>query len=88
MDVPLIAVQRFLIAVASLVAEHRLYGAHTSVVVAHGPYSSGSTVVVHGLSCPTASGVFLDQESNPCSLLWQENSQPLDHQRNPDLIFF
>ena len=25
-------------------------------------------VVAHGLSCPTACGIFLDQESNPCPL--------------------
>ena len=29
---------------------------------------SGSVVVVHGLSCPAARGIFLDQESNPCPL--------------------
>ena len=40
-DVPLSAVQRLLIAVASLVAEHRLQGAQASVVLARGPYSSG-----------------------------------------------
>ena len=27
--------------------------------------------------------IFLDQGSNPCFLLWQEGSQPLDHQRSP-----
>ena len=40
-----------LTAVASLVAEHGLYGAWASVVVTHGLYSAGSIVMVHGLIC-------------------------------------
>ena len=31
----------------------------------------GSVVVLHGFSCPTACGIFPDQESSPCPLLWQ-----------------
>ena len=66
-----------LLAVASLVAEHRLQ-AHGlqqlwcagSVVVACGLQSS-SSVVVHGLSCSAACGIFLDQGSNPRPLHWQ-----------------
>ena len=60
-----IAVRRLLIAVASLVAEHGLQ-AHRlqqlwhmgSVVVAYGLQSAGSVVVVHGLSCSVACGIF------------------------------
>ena len=33
-----------------------------------------SVVVVHGLSCSTAWGIFPDQGSNPCPLHWQTNS--------------
>ena len=76
-----VAVCGLLIAVASLVAEHRLqacilqYLWHTgSVVVARGLQSSGSVVVAHGLSCSTACGIFLDQGSNLCPRHWQADS--------------
>ena len=62
-----VAVRGLLIAVASLVAEHGLQ-------------SAGSVVVAHGLSCSAACGIFLDQDSNPCPLHWQADSQPLRHQ--------
>ena len=46
-----------------------------SLVVAIEGYSLlwcvGSVVVVHGLSCSVAYGVFPDQGSNPCPLHWQ-----------------
>ena len=45
-------------------------------------WSSGSIVVVHGLSCSMACGIFLDQGSNPCLLHWQVDSVPLSHQRS------
>ena len=45
-----------LITVASVVAEHWLQGMLASIVVAH------------GLSCPMACGIFLDQGSNSCLL--------------------
>ena len=45
-----------------------------SPVAEHGFQSLSSRVVVHGLSCPTACGVFLDQGSNPCPLHWQMDS--------------
>ena len=45
-----------------LVGEHRLQGAWASVVV------------MQGLSCSTACGVFLDQGSNLCPLHWQVDS--------------
>ena len=76
-----VAVRGLLIAVASLVAEHRLQVyelqqlRHTgSVVVAHRLQSTGSVVVAHGLSCSAACGIFLDQGSNPCPLHWQVDS--------------
>ena len=47
---------QFLIAVASLIGEHRLR-CLGSVVVAH-----------HGLSCSTSCGIFPNQKSNPCPL--------------------
>ena len=41
-------------------------GMQASLVVARGLQSAGSVVVVHGLSCSMACGIFLDQGSNPC----------------------
>ena len=57
-----VSVSGLLLAVSSLVAEHRLWGAWASVVV------------VHGLSCPEARGIFADQGSNLCPLHWQADS--------------
>ena len=57
-----------LIAVASLVAEHRFQGTWASVGAtrglsshAHGLYGAGSVVVARGLSCSSACGILLDQ---------------------------
>ena len=36
--------------------------------------SAGSVVVVHGLSCSVACGIFPDQGSKPCPLHWQADS--------------
>ena len=81
------AVSRPPIAVASLVAEHRLQECgpqqlqHTGLAaVAHGLQSSGSAAVAHRPSCSEACGIFRDQGSNPCPLHWQADSQPLHHQ--------
>ena len=52
----IVVVRRLLIAVASLVAEHGLYGTWASVLMAH------------GLSCSAACGIFPEQGSNPCPL--------------------
>ena len=41
------------------------------IVVIPGLYSTGSVVVVHGLSCSAACGIFLDQGLNLCLLHWQ-----------------
>ena len=48
---------------------------------------AGSVVVAHGLSCSVACGIFPDQDSNPCPLHWQADSQPLCHQGSPVLKF-
>ena len=53
-----------------LIAEHRLQNARASAVV------------VHGLSCPAACGVFPDQGLNPCPLHRQADL-PLDYQGSP-----
>ena len=57
------SVHRLLIAVASLVAEHRLW--------------SAGLVVARGLSCSSAGGISPDQRSNPHPLHWQLGSYPL-----------
>ena len=41
-----------------------------------------------GLSCSVEGGIFLDQELNPCPLLWEADSLPLSHQRSPSINFF
>ena len=57
---------------------------HTSsVVVACRLQSMGLLVVVPGLSCSTACGIFLDQGLNPCPLHWQTDFKLLDHQGSP-----
>ena len=70
----LVAARGFLFVGASLVAEHRLQGVQASVAV------------VHRLTCPEACRIFLDQGSNPCPLLWEADSQPLDHSREVQLL--
>ena len=50
--------------------------------------STGSIVVVNGLSCSAASGIFRDQESRPCVLNWQADSLPLNHQGSPNVDHF
>ena len=42
--------------------------------------SVGSVLVLHGLSCPVALGIFPDQGSNLCPLHWQVDSSYLDHE--------
>ena len=77
---------RPLIAVVSLAVEHWLQGVRASVVAAREAprlWSIGSVVVVHGLSCSTACGIFLDQGLNPCLLQWQKDSLSLSYQGNP-----
>ena len=62
---------------------------HTSsVVVACRLQSMGLLVVVPGLSCSTACGIFLDQGLNPCPLHWQVDFYPLHHQGSPYIAGF
>ena len=42
--------------------------------------------MVHGLSCFTACGIFLDQGLNPHLLHWQVDSLSLNHQGSPGTI--
>ena len=65
----LAVVHGFLVAVSSLVAELRLYGA--------------SATAVHRFSCPGACGIFPVRGLNPCSLPWQAASKPLDRHGSP-----
>ena len=89
-----IVVCGLLMVVASLVVEHGLqvHGLQQlwhggSVVVACELQSAGSVVVVHGLSCSAACGIFPEQGSNPCPLHWQADSEPLHHQGSPQFHF-
>ena len=52
-----------------------------------GSRHADSVVVAHGLSCSAACGIFPGQGSNPCSLHWQADSQPLRHQGSPAHLF-
>ena len=87
-----VVVWRILIAMASLVAEHRFQSTRASDVVARGLRSrdswlpsTGSIVVAHGLSFSSACGTFLDQGSNLCLLQWRVGSLPPSHQESPQL---
>ena len=53
-----------------------------------GSRRAGSVVVAHRPSCSVACGIFPDQGSNPCSLHWQADSQPLRHQGSPQGYIF
>ena len=53
-----------------------------------GSRRAGSVIVAHGPSRSAACGIFPDQGSNPCSLHWQADSQPLHHQGRPPLSLF
>ena len=90
---PFSVVRGLLIAVASLVAKHRLWGAQASGVAASGLRSCGSWALEHGvcscvprLSCFVARGIIPDQESNLCLLHWQADSLSLRHQESPELL--
>ena len=50
-----------------------------------GSRRAGSAIVAHGPSRSAACGIFPDQGSNPCPLHWQADSQPLRHQRSPEI---
>ena len=57
-----------------------------SLLRSTGSRCAGSVVVAHGPSCSAARGILPDQGSNPCSLHWQADSQPLCHQGSPILL--
>ena len=59
-----------------------------STVVAPGLSSTGSVLVVLGLSCSAACGIFPGQGLNPCPLCWQADSLTLSHQGSPILFWF
>ena len=65
----LVSVHEPLIEVASLAVEHgsRAHGLRQLQPL-------GSVVAVHGLSCSTACGIFLDEGLNLCPLNWQLDS--------------
>ena len=77
-----------LIAVASLVAEHRFWDPPASAVGARGLSSCSFWALEHRLmdvarefSCSMICRIFLDQGLNLCLLRWQVHSLPLSHQR-------
>ena len=53
-----------------------------------GSRHAGSEIVAHGPSCSAACGILPDQGSNPRSLHWQADSQPLRHQGSPKKQYF
>ena len=58
----------------SLVVAHQLHVVVVSLVVEQMLEFMGSVVVVRGLSCPKACGIFLDQGLNLGPLHWQVDS--------------
>ena len=58
-------------------------GVKASLVAEPGLWETDSIVVVHGLICALAHGIFPNQEANSCLLHWQADSLPLSHQRSP-----
>ena len=75
----LVVICGLLTVVASLVTEHRLWSTQASVVAVLGLQSISPVVLVHGLSCSVACGIFPDQALNPCLLHQQEAPLPLSH---------
>ena len=53
-----------------------------------GSRHAGPAIVAHGSSCSAACGILPDQGSNPRSLHWQADSQPLRHQGSPCPVTF
>ena len=82
-------VHGLLIAGAALV-EPTLQGTWASVVKVSGLCSTGSVMVL-GLSCSTARGIFLDQGSNPCLLQlldWKADSFTIEPPGEPSPVIF
>ena len=79
----LVEVCGLLIAMASLVVEHRFCRGFLRREA-----GSGCVVVAaHGLSCSAGCGIFPDQGSNLRFLHWQVDTYPLCHQGNTHSIF-
>ena len=51
------------------------------------PGLQSTVVVVQGIGCPAACGIFLDQGSNLSRLRWQVDSLPLSHRGSPGHCF-
>ena len=88
-----VAMRGLFTAVASPVVEHGLQGVQALLVrglssVAHRLQSTVSLVAVHGLHCPTACGILLDQGPNSCPPRCKADSQLLDHQGGLRGAFF
>ena len=86
----LVEVHRLLAAGASLIVGRRPWGTRAAAVAACGLHScssglesTGSVVAVHRLICSEARGIFLDQGSDLCLLLWQSDSLSPSHQGSP-----
>ena len=75
-----------LTAAASLLAGLSLQ-CPASAAVARRLQGTGSIFVAHGLSCPVARGIFLNQGSNLCLLYWQADSLPCSHKGSPPFVF-
>ena len=59
---------RLLAAGASLAVDHGLWGVWAQDLGFLGSRAAGSVVVMHGLTCSVARGIFPNQGSNPCPL--------------------
>ena len=53
-----------------------------------GSRRAGSVIVAHGPSRSVACGILPDEDSNPCPLHRQADSQPLHHQGSPGHMLF
>ena len=73
---PLVEVPGLLTAAASPFVERGLQGTLAAVVTAWGLLgsSTGLVIVVQGLTCLAACGIFQDEGLNPCLLRWQLDS--------------
>ena len=90
----LIVVHGLFIAVASLVVEHGALGctgfSSSGTWVQEfwflGSRAQTGSIVVHGLTCPEACGIFPDLGLNLCLLHWQADSLPWSHQGSPAFL--
>ena len=64
-------------------------GTLASVAAVHGlSHCSSWALVARRLSCFSACGIFLDKGLNLCTLHWQADFKPLNHQGSPDYMIF